>query len=105
MLNLDEVHQHFLAGEKVTVIAHKFGVSEGYIQQLISQQRKLNPEKWPSRKRRTSFQLFHVYECEDCIVTFAVEQDYEDQSDVCCPICWNGEKIRDVSSGEMILRG
>jgi predicted nucleic acid-binding Zn ribbon protein len=50
-------------------------------------------------------QLFHVYECEDCSVTFAVEQAFEDQSEVKCPICLDDEWIRDVGSGEMILGG
>lgn len=104
MLNVDEIHHHFVTGEKISVIAFKFGVSQGYIQQLISQQRKLHPEKWPSRKAKNVKQLFHVYECEDCVLTFAVEQECDDQSDVCCPICWNGESISDISSGEMILR-
>lgn len=43
--------------------------------------------------------LFHVYECEDCIVTFAVEQAYEDHSDVRCPICKTDNNISDVGSG------
>lgn len=47
--------------------------------------------------------LFHVYECEDCAVTFAVEQALEDQSLVGCPVCGFDENIRDVSSGEMLL--
>lgn len=47
--------------------------------------------------------LFHVYECQDCVVTFAVEQDYEDQSSVCCPIC-QCDDLRDVASGEMQIK-
>lgn len=47
-------------------------------------------------------QLFHVYECQDCVVTFAVEQVCDDQSDVCCPIC-SSDNVRDVDSGEMII--
>lgn len=46
-------------------------------------------------------QLFHVYECSDCCVTFAVEQDYEDQTDVMCPICGDQGTIEDVASGLM----
>jgi hypothetical protein len=58
-----------------------------------------------SAKQQASSQLFHIYECEDCVVTFAVEQDFEDQSVVCCPICHVYENIRDVASGEMKIRG
>lgn len=47
---------------------------------------------------------FHVYECDDCVVTFAVEQAYEDQSEVTCPICGE-ENLKDLCSGEMLLRG
>lgn len=47
--------------------------------------------------------LFHIYECEDCILTFAVEQVFEDQSEVKCPVC-AGETLRDVAAGEMIIK-
>jgi predicted nucleic acid-binding Zn ribbon protein len=47
---------------------------------------------------------YHIYECEDCIVSFAVEQAFEDQSAVNCPICLTDEHIRDVTSGQMLLR-
>ena len=94
-----------MAGEKIAVIAYKFKVSESHIQQLISKQRKLDPGKWPSRVKPKQVHDFHVYECEDCVLTFAVEQAFEDQCEVCCPVCWNGDAIRDVASGEMILRG
>lgn len=30
--------------------------------------------------------LVHRYECPDCVVHFAIEQAYEDQSAVKCPI-------------------
>lgn len=46
--------------------------------------------------------MFHVYECEICVVTFAVEQACENQDDVVCPLCqFDGEAIRDVGAGEM----
>jgi hypothetical protein len=52
-------------------------------------------------KKQASSQLFHIYECEDCILTFAVEQAaLEGQLfSICCPVCQD-ENIRDVSSGE-----
>jgi hypothetical protein len=103
-LNLEELHQQFIAGEKISVIAYKYGVSEGYIQQLISKERKQDSDKWPSRNVAKIIQAFHIYECEDCIVSFAVEQAYEDQSAVKCPICCSDEAIRDVASGEMVIR-
>ena len=49
--------------------------------------------------------LFHVYECEECMVTFAVEQYCVDQSVVFCPICGMDDYMRDVASGEMLLGG
>ncbi|WP_066316847.1 hypothetical protein [Bacillus sp. FJAT-29814] len=47
-------------------------------------------------------QLYHVYECQDCVLSFAVEQAFEDQSEICCPNCGN-EDIRDVGPGEMTI--
>jgi predicted nucleic acid-binding Zn ribbon protein len=42
----------------------------------------------------------HVYECEECILVFAVEMAFEDQSEICCPNCGN-EDINDVAAGEL----
>ncbi|MFC0271096.1 hypothetical protein ACFFIX_06480 [Metabacillus herbersteinensis] len=47
--------------------------------------------------------LFHVYECESCILTFAVEQAFEDHAEVVCPICKSDESLKDVASGAMKL--
>jgi predicted nucleic acid-binding Zn ribbon protein len=48
-------------------------------------------------------QLYHIYECEDCIVAFAVELAFEEQDLVKCPIC-SEENLRDVATGKMILQ-
>jgi predicted nucleic acid-binding Zn ribbon protein len=45
----------------------------------------------------------HIYECDDCILVFAVEMAFEDQSEIKCPNCGN-EEINDVAAGEMIFR-
>jgi hypothetical protein len=47
-------------------------------------------------------QLFHIYECEDCVLTFAVEQAaLEGQLfSIYCPVCQD-ENIRDIASGEI----
>jgi predicted nucleic acid-binding Zn ribbon protein len=47
---------------------------------------------------------YHIYECEDCIVSFAVEMAFEEQSAVKCPVCQQDEGILDVGSGEMTIR-
>ena len=46
---------------------------------------------------------YHIYECEDCIVNFAVEQTYEDQSDIKCPVCASDEYLSDVGAGSMAV--
>lgn len=48
--------------------------------------------------------LFHVYECENCILTFGIEQAFEEQSVIVCPCCRTDDYIRDVCSGEMVKR-
>lgn len=47
---------------------------------------------------------FHMYECGDCVLTFAVEMAFEDQSVVTCPVCKANEHLRDVSSGVMKMK-
>jgi predicted nucleic acid-binding Zn ribbon protein len=48
-------------------------------------------------------QLYQIYECEDCVVSFAVEIAFEEQDLVKCPIC-SEENLRDVATGRLILQ-
>ena len=48
--------------------------------------------------------LFHVYDCQDCILTFAVEQTFEDLAEIGCPLCGNEDYLRDVASGDMEIK-
>lgn len=48
--------------------------------------------------------LVHVYECEECIVTFSVDQECEEQSDVKCPLCLTDQHVKDVGGGMMVVR-
>lgn len=47
--------------------------------------------------------LVHVYECEECILTFAVEQAFDNQSEIRCPNCWSDEHMRDVGEGVLTI--
>jgi Zn finger protein HypA/HybF involved in hydrogenase expression len=62
-------------------------------------------ERHVKSAKTSSSQLFHIYECEDCVLTFAVEQAaFEGQLfSICCPACQD-ENIRDVAAGEIILK-
>jgi predicted nucleic acid-binding Zn ribbon protein len=44
---------------------------------------------------------WHIYDCEDCIVSFAVEAAFEDQDAVNCPVCGKDESLIEVGYGEM----
>jgi predicted nucleic acid-binding Zn ribbon protein len=44
---------------------------------------------------------YHIYECEACVLVFAVEQAFDDQEQVNCPVCQCDETLRDCGSGEM----
>jgi hypothetical protein len=48
-------------------------------------------------------QLYQIYECVDCIVSFAVELAFEEHDLVKCPICCE-ENLRDIATGEMLLQ-
>lgn len=45
---------------------------------------------------------YHVYECSGCIMTFAVEVSFEDQSVIVCPSCGKDEHVEDIGHGEMV---
>lgn len=49
--------------------------------------------------------LVHIYECEGCVVTFAVEQSFEEQDRVQCPVCCQDNLLRDVGEGEIVRKG
>lgn len=44
---------------------------------------------------------YHIYECESCVLVFAVEQAFEDQSIITCPSCKDDNWIRDRGYGVM----
>lgn len=39
---------------------------------------------------------YNVYFCSDCEVKFAVDQDFEDQAIVDCPLCHTDEYLTDA---------
>ncbi|MDW7673205.1 MAG: hypothetical protein SCK28_01590 [Bacillota bacterium] len=43
---------------------------------------------------------YHVYYCSDCNVKFAVDQAFEDQSDVLCPLCSDDDALE--GAGEAV---
>ena len=43
---------------------------------------------------------YHIYECRDCVVNFAVEQTFEEQDVVKCPVC-SEQNIEVVGYGSM----
>jgi predicted nucleic acid-binding Zn ribbon protein len=49
--------------------------------------------------------LVHIYECGGCVVTFTVEQSYEEQHMIQCPVCCEDTLLRDVGEGEIVRKG
>ncbi|WP_209121555.1 helix-turn-helix domain-containing protein [Alkalihalobacillus sp. BA299] len=96
----EQINELWLQGVKIDDIAKEVGISHSYLRHKISQYREKDPEKWPRRRNKPK-RPFHIYECEDCVLVFAVEQAFETQEDVCCPVCWSDEQLKDVGSGVM----
>ncbi|WEA47317.1 hypothetical protein [Priestia aryabhattai] len=48
---------------------------------------------------------FHVYECIVCGCTFAVSQNFVDQSVIVCPSCWSDQNVLDKGAGTMMMKG
>ncbi|MDP5273994.1 hypothetical protein [Chengkuizengella axinellae] len=44
---------------------------------------------------------YHIYECHACIVVFGVEQAFEDQCNVYCPVCGTDTHMNGLGEGEM----
>lgn len=44
------IHKLFMSGTRLVDIAKSFNISEANLNTYISQQRKIEPEKWPKRK-------------------------------------------------------
>jgi predicted nucleic acid-binding Zn ribbon protein len=49
--------------------------------------------------------LVHIYECGGCVVTFTVEQAFEEQHLIQCPVCCQDAILRDVGEGEIVRKG
>jgi putative FmdB family regulatory protein len=44
----------------------------------------------------------HRYECNNCNVHFMVEQAFEEQHLIKCPVCNEDENIEDLGPGEVV---
>lgn len=91
-----KLHELWIAGIGVKMISKEYGIAEGALYSRVSKLRKTQPLKWPKRKTKMKVHYL-IYECQDCILSFAVEKAFKDQDDVTCPICW--EKPEYVRSG------
>lgn len=49
--------------------------------------------------------LVHVYECEECTLTFMVEQAFEEQDLIHCPVCCMDDNLRDAGEGTTVCKG
>lgn len=43
----------------------------------------------------------HMYRCDSCELNFAVDQSFEAQSDLVCPLCCTDTHMQDIGSGEI----
>jgi predicted nucleic acid-binding Zn ribbon protein len=44
---------------------------------------------------------YHKYECEKCVLNFAVEMAFEDQNEIVCPVCRDDDQLNDAGEGAM----
>lgn len=48
--------------------------------------------------------LFHIYKCSECDLNFAVDQKFEEQDAVHCPVCLTDHAIEDQGQSIMCRR-
>lgn len=107
---IESMYKMFVNGDSYWKIARRLHTTEDNIKSRINRLRAMDPEKWPRRykykvdPKRKVERLFHVYECDDCTLTFAVEQAYEHQSEVCCPVCKDDKNMSDAGDGVLIVQ-
>lgn len=106
IVNKEQLHKLFLSGKPLQEIAEHFGSTYGSIRTMIHNERQRSPLDWPHRYQSryvpaTLPLMMHLYECEDCFITFAVE-DYDgvDHSATVCPVCGCGEMVNDKAYGK-----
>lgn len=101
------LHELFLSGAPLTEIAKEFGSTLGSIRTMIYQERQRDPYKWPHRINPSISTdpplMMHFYECDDCFVSFAIE-DYEevDLSVATCPICGGDDGLKKKGYGRFV---
>lgn len=44
---------------------------------------------------------YHIYCCDECVLVFAVEQAFDQQDQVQCPVCLDDDHVRSIAHGEM----
>lgn len=107
-IDREQLHRLYLEGKTTGEIAEIIGSTNKSVRTMIMNERKKYPYAWPFRNRADALAaplplMMHLYECEDCCITFSVE-DYEgvDHSFTVCPICHNDESLRDVGYGQFV---
>lgn len=48
---------------------------------------------------------YHLYKCKGCVVRFAVEEEFDDQSIITCPSCKTADHIIDIGLAMITLVG
>ncbi|WP_078428795.1 helix-turn-helix transcriptional regulator [Alkalihalobacterium alkalinitrilicum] len=96
----EQINELWMQGKTIDEIASEIGITHSAAKNKIARYRKREPEKWPRRQKMRK-RPYHIYECEDCTLVFAVEQAFDSQEDVCCPVCWSDDQLRDIGAGEM----
>lgn len=107
-INREQLHRLYLEGKTTEEIAEAMGSTNTSIRTLIMLERRKYPYAWPFRNHADALAaplplMMHLYECEDCCITFSVE-DYEgiDHSATVCPICQSDEMLQDVGYGQFV---
>ncbi|WP_096435935.1 hypothetical protein [Alteribacter populi] len=83
------LNEMWIAGYTVSKIAEIYGVKEATMRKRIQVHRENNPAMWPRRHKGKKNKLYYRdYQCRKCELKFAVDLDFKDQEDICCPVCW-----------------
>lgn len=110
----EQLHRLFTQEPELTIpqIAKELGIPETSCQTIISNERKKEPYKWPTRNKRRDRpiesseppMMMIFYECTECFINISIEDYPEvDQSAAACPICLSSEHMERQGCGRFIM--
>jgi transposase len=101
------IHSMYTSGKSFDEIAVVVNLNRKTVKNKVSRYRAKEPDKWPKQRaypKKSDVYEVEVFECEDCCLVFAMEEDEGLGAEAACPVCWETENIKMIGKSKMKVK-